>query len=62
MGIRKAHKKVKWMIKRTYRNVMGKYMLLTFTVNEAIGLSPDYSIYREYTKLCTFWVKYYISH
>lgn len=50
------------MIKRTYRNVMGKYMLLTFTVNEAIGLSPDYSIYREYTKLCTFWVKYYISH
>lgn len=26
-------------------------MLPTFTVNEVIGVSPDYIIYREYTKI-----------
>lgn len=30
---------------------MGKYMLPTFTINEVIEISPDYSIYREYTKI-----------
>lgn len=32
-------------------NVMENTCCQTFIVNEAIGISPDYIIYREYTKI-----------
>lgn len=37
---------------------MGKIHVANIYLNEVIGISPDYIIYREYTKLCTFQVKY----